>query len=135
MPDGHPSDWEQARQALAVLERFTTTPDELFVCVWEGCGTPLPPAIFRGRLVGVPARQYLMAQGTASDLDAWESLFEYGGPVPAFVWPADHAWCFASDVDPHWAGIGGSGPAIEALVNSPLDVVEARPADKQPCYY
>ena len=55
---------------------------------------------------------------------------------PAFVWPADHAWIFVSDVDPHWAGIGASRAAIEELIDDPvLDVVAADPNLTQPYYY
>jgi hypothetical protein len=42
---------------------------------------------------------------------------------------------FASDVDPHWAGIGASAEAIEALTgDSGLDVVGADPAEPPPAY-
>jgi hypothetical protein len=54
---------------------------------------------------------------------------------PALVWPADHAWCFVSDVDPHWAGIGASATAVEQLLADPvLDVVRADPDLPQPSY-
>lgn len=86
-------------------------------------------------MVSVPHRSYFVAQGTSVDVDSWETIFENGwAPTPAFVWPADHAWCLAKDVDPHWAGIGGSQAAIDALINSSLDVVPARPTDDQPVY-
>ena len=56
-------------------------------------------------------------------------------PDPAFVWPADHAWCLANDVDPHWAGIGADASAIDDLVADPrLDVVPADPRLRQPSY-
>jgi hypothetical protein len=60
------------------------------------------------------------------------------GPIapPAFVWPAVRRWCFTSDVDPHWAGIGASIAAINALVSeASLDVLPARPDERQPLYY
>ncbi|HEX2893442.1 MAG TPA: hypothetical protein VHO29_05510 [Marmoricola sp.] len=54
---------------------------------------------------------------------------------PAFVWPADQAWCPAFDVDPHWAGVGSSAAAVEALLVEPgLDVVVADPLVRQPAY-
>jgi hypothetical protein len=56
--------------------------------------------------------------------------------APAFVWPADHAWCFASDVDPHWAGIGADRAVVDRLVaDRNLDVVHADPEERQPTYY
>jgi hypothetical protein len=59
-----------------------------------------------------------------------------GSFPPAFAWPADHSWCFARDVDPHWAGIGAEKAAIDTLLNTPeLDVVPAQPTEPQPTYY
>jgi len=56
-------------------------------------------------------------------------------PGPAFVWPADHAWFVASDIDPHWAGIGADTRVINQLVADPrLDVVPADPRAAQPAY-
>jgi len=56
-------------------------------------------------------------------------------PLPAFVWPADRAWCLTRDVDPHYAGIAASAAAIEELLAQPqLDVVLADPAEVPPHY-
>jgi hypothetical protein len=50
-------------------------------------------------------------------------------PDFAFIWPADHAWCVANDVDPHWAGIGADVSAVSELLADPrLDVVAATQA-------
>jgi hypothetical protein len=58
---------------------------------------------------------------------------EIPGYEPAFLWPADHTWCVANDVDPHWAGIGAEASLIEQLVADPrLDAVAADRADDQP---
>ena len=59
-----------------------------------------------------------------------------GSFAPAFVWPADHRWCFARNVDPHWAGIGAEQAAIDILLNAAeLDVVPAQPTEPQPTSY
>jgi hypothetical protein len=58
-----------------------------------------------------------------------------GMVAPAFIWPADRRWCFTSDVDPHWAGIGGEAAAIDALIAADdIDVVRADPAVPAPAY-
>lgn len=85
----------------------------------------------------LPYRRSALLHGSVSDIDGWAD--ELGGGLsiapPAFVWPADHSWCFACDVDPHWAGIGGPPAAVDALVGDPhLDVVPARPTEAQPVY-
>jgi hypothetical protein len=35
---------------------------------------------------------------------------------PGCMWPADHSWCVANDVDPDFAVIGGPAAAIELLI-------------------
>ena len=135
VPGDHPSDIAQARRALHRLARFTSTPQECYFCVWEGYSDiPLPAGV---PLVDLVHRRYALLRGALTGIDAWEDDLGGGQPVapPAFVWPADRRWCLASDVDPHWAGIGAGQPAVDALVADPdLDVVAARPAADQPWY-
>jgi hypothetical protein len=97
----------------------------------------LPPEALRGPLVELPHRRFALFRGPLHDIDTWEIQFGRGHPIapPAFVWPADHRWCFAADVDPHWAGIGADQAAVGALLADPaLDVVPADPAGHQPEY-
>ncbi|WP_287003679.1 MULTISPECIES: hypothetical protein [Gordonia] len=56
-------------------------------------------------------------------------------PAPAFVWPADRAWCFTEDVDPHFATIGASTAAIASLLrDTRIDTVADDP-DVSPPFY
>jgi len=132
LPDDHVSDQMQARRAIKLLSTFTSTPDQAYFCWWEGdpdCSAPpdLP-------LVTLEHRRFALLSGRVADVDAWPS--SSGGSLPAFAWPDDRAWCFTSDVDPHWAGIAGSDEAISALVDDPhLDVVRARFGEAAPSYY
>jgi hypothetical protein len=128
IPDDHPRDESQSNRALGILAAFTDTPKECYFCFWEGMGGHfLAPAVPQGPMVSVARlRRYVLFNGRA-----WDELSE----VPAFVWPADRRWCFASDVDPHWAGIGAERAAIDRLLDdSELDVVEARPDETPPAY-
>jgi hypothetical protein len=91
--------------------------------------------------VVVPHRAYWLFRGPLADVGRWDSAQEWPGhhrldeAEPAFIWPADHAWCVARDVDPHWAGIGGTPPLITRLMTDPrLDVVPADPTTDQPFY-
>jgi hypothetical protein len=136
LPEDHPSDLARAQLALHRLAAFTSTPDECYFGVWEGYSTiGLPPGV---PLFDLPHRRYAVLRGSVRDIDGWSD--DIGGglaiPPPAFVWPADRRWCFASDVDPHWAGIGAARAAVEALLVEPgLDVVPvADPAGAQPSY-
>jgi hypothetical protein len=135
VPGDHPPDIAQARRALHRLAGFTSTPDDCFFLVWEGYSDiALPP----GPVAELPHRRYAVFRGAVAGVDGWEDELGGGQPVapPAFVWPADRRWCFVSDVDPHWAGIGAARAAVDALVADPgLDVVPARPGEPQPQYY
>ncbi|MDQ3415537.1 MAG: hypothetical protein M3474_00185 [Actinomycetota bacterium] len=90
--------------------------------------------------VVIPNRAYFLFHGTVADLGDWGAAqtpgnHHAGMPDPAFIWPADHAWCVANDVDPHWAGIGTDAATIDQLLADPLlDVVPADPRDDQPEY-
>ena len=100
-----------------------------------------PSSVLHGPKVVVPNRAYFLFRGTISDFgdwgaaDMWPGQPHHGMPDPAFIWPADHAWCVANDVDPHWAGIGAGSSAIDQLLADPLlDVVPADPHQDQPSY-
>ena len=98
-----------------------------------------PPA-HGAAIVGIPNRNYYLLQGGWSDFRDWGALQREDAspssvPVPSFIWPADHAWCIARDVDPHYAGIGATPAAIQELVDVPrLDVVRADPRE-EPLHY
>ncbi|HTE72800.1 MAG TPA: hypothetical protein VK640_06335 [Actinomycetes bacterium] len=139
-PDGRPPD--QAARLLAVLAGHTATPDDCLVAVWDGLGAPPPgtdaPAVVVGPAERAPHRSYRLFRGLLADLldttHEWPGTHLVDG-LPAFVWPADQAWCVARDVDPHWAGIGGTAHLLSRLLTDPgLDVVPADPAEEQPAY-
>lgn len=92
--------------------------------------------------VVVPHRRYWMFRGPLADVGSWDDAADWprpsrlDGATPAFVWPADRAWCFAWDVDSHWAGLGGTPSTISELASDTrLDVVPADPSVKQPHYW
>ena len=138
VPADHLSDLEQTRLALDVLRRHTATPDGCYFCLWDGYGLRLPPSPGGRAVLDLPHRRYTLMEGPLEALGSWETGIGREGPLvpPAFVWPADHSWCFVSDVDPHWAGIGASTAAIGQLLAHPaLDVAAADPRDPQPSYH
>ena len=98
---------------------------------------PVPPRAYAGCVRAIVS--YVLLRGAAADLTGsaggWPDQPDLLPVHPAFVWPADHAWCFVSDVDPHWAGIGADRGVIDRLVaNTRFDVVRADPEERQPTY-
>ncbi len=128
---------DMARAALEALAGYSSSTRDCHVCVWEGGAAFRSAALTRGAMVDLGHRRYVLFTGTLDDLAGWGDLFDSAVcSAPAFVWPADHAWCFASDVDPHWAGIGADRGVVDRLVaDRNLDVVRADPDEPQPTYY
>ena len=137
--EDHPCDLQQTQRVLDHLRRFTATPEDCYVCVWEGFAPYSRASVLDGPMVTIPQhlpqRRYFLLHGPLADLGSWHEIHDGGDHPPAFVWPADHRWCFASDVDPHWAGIGADQATIDALLNvAEIDIVPAQPTEPQPMY-
>ncbi|WP_083709630.1 hypothetical protein [Williamsia sterculiae] len=126
----HDSDTTQIARLCAALETATSTPADCYFAIWEGYHrvvSPLPG----GARMRIPNRGYHLYQGPLSEAQRWTTHDDRRTAPelvnhPAFVWPADHAWCVACDTDPHWAGIGASEHTIGTLVaRDDIDVVRA----------
>lgn len=132
-----PSESDLLLRALDVLAEFTSTAERCYVCLWDGWGlAPGGGPLRTGPRVRLPHRAYVLLQGALPDVRAWMTGDPSAQPPrepmppPAFVWPADRAWCVADDVDPTWAGIGASPAAVARLRAEPgLDVVLADPRE------
>ena len=152
--DATPDEVDQWRVLLRLLspESTPTILTNRHSGLWDGWGFSEPAR--RWPTFGVsdddaPAlRSYFLFHGALREAEMWGGAVpadagiwdrpEFsGGGAPAFVWPSDHTWCVAADIDPHWAGIGASAPVplIERLVGNPLlDAVKADPTANQPFY-
>lgn len=135
-PRSELSETERLNIAVGLLRQYTSTPGELFYAFWDGYGFTLPAARFE-----VPGREFYLYRGCPAGDGSWDMAAQHQAqgqswmPVPAFIWPADHSWCIAYDVDPHWTGLGADTDAVAALVaDSRLDAVRAEPAQQQPFY-
>jgi hypothetical protein len=143
-----PGEVEQWRALLQLLATETSDPSDCYFGLWDGWG--FPEAEQRWPTFGVPpgarfpARAFFLFHGALADAEIWgppaaagiwgRPEFSRGG-TPAFVWPSDHTWCVAADVDPHWAGIGATAATIQRLLaDHRLDAVTADPGSAQPTY-
>ena len=100
---------------------------------WDVNGDDLP-------MVKIPNRDYWLFRGALTDLGDWGSAVrtERYETVqnPAFMWPADQAWCVTGDVDPHFPVIAGPAEAIDLLIADPrLDAVVDDPNVPPPRYF
>ena len=146
--DASPDETAQWRALLHVLAAHTVHPADCYFGLWEGWGLSESargwPTFAVPRDAAIPARSYFLFHGSLSEAEIWGQPAAAGiwglpefarGGTPAFVWPSDHAWCVAADIDPHWAGIGATVPTIERLLSDPrLDAVASDPDSEQPAY-
>ncbi len=122
--DGADREGEQPalRTALATLVGHTTTPVSGYAAVWEGwTGHEAAPAAPR---LSIPNRAMLLFAGPVDELRDAPALAWYGSAQgvhqePHLVWPEDHAWCLACEVDEEVEfTVGCSVDASRALARS-----------------
>ncbi|OLP67413.1 hypothetical protein BJM39_00330, partial [Salmonella enterica subsp. enterica serovar Javiana] len=131
---------------VAVLSRHTSTPEDCFFGLWDGFGDiygtpavvlislddasappPVPPAfaheVAEGPRLHVPGRDYLLFRGPLVEAGRWGAADLVPGWTrrinsPNLMWPADHAWFVATEIDLPWTGIGGSAALVEDLLRA-----------------
>ena len=142
----------ELRVLVEVLERYTTTRDSCFFCVWEGydpfdedhpiewheAGTlgalsarlrPRRPRRSAPPLphVELPGRRYYLYRGPLEKALA-PLPFDHS---PNLWWPEDRAWFIATEIDYAWTYVGGSQELIGELIgDSRLEVLPARLSDE-----
>jgi hypothetical protein len=86
----------------------------------------------------LPGREYVLGSTSLHELSdpAWPLRAgmgwsrKFAGPMPQLIWPADHAWCVASEIDWDSTIVGGSRALIDAvLATDPLETFEVTPDD------
>src|SRR5215813_3990244 len=113
---------DAVRPALATLTSYTTTPSKGYAAIWEGweSSAPVPQA----PRVEIPNREMLLFTGPVEALRDAPALAWYGSAAgvnqePHLVWPEDHAWCLACDVDEEIEfTVGCSGDASQGLARA-----------------
>ena len=132
-------------ELLRVLARYTTTPQDCLFGLWEGWGWMSGTGVVRSSYDGtssqvpsqvpspfteaelatprlhLPDRDYLLLSGL---LSAAPALSQYDdGPFswqsPNLVWPADHAWFVATEIDFDSTLIGGTTDLITDILSAP----------------
>ncbi|WP_171814532.1 hypothetical protein [Arthrobacter dokdonensis] len=95
---------------------------------------PAPAAAGQTLDVAGGFREYLVFRGTAHNLATPPWTAAYPGAdsqSPNLAWPADHAWCVATEIDFDSTLVGGTAEAISAVVNSPeLEALDVSPGTR-----
>jgi hypothetical protein len=146
----------EAEAIAAHARAWTATPEDCWFCVWDGFGwetsvsvsafltedgeppefverripDPVPAPVRNGPRVRLPHRDYLLYQGPAEDVTAPARLAGTWDQCANLWWPADHAWCVASEIDLPWTYVGGPRGLIDAIFADPgIEALPASPGD------
>lgn len=92
----------------------------------------LPPHVLQGPKVSLPHREYLLFRGpvgAAREL-GWSTPWGFAPQSPNLLWPQDHAWCVATEIDLFCTLVGGSEKLAAALMAEPrLETWRVFPGD------
>ncbi|MDF2443042.1 MAG: hypothetical protein JWR01_1245 [Subtercola sp.] len=119
---------------VPALTEATTRTDDLTLAVWNGWGQS---GLDAGETLHLPGRDYALRTGSLFELSdplwpwsagiGWNEPFE--GPMPQLIWPADHAWVVASEIDWDSTIVAGSRALIDELLSTPaVETLEIDPA-------
>jgi hypothetical protein len=110
---------------VELLRRTTGRADDVTVGIWHGYGRVVETGC--GPNLELPNREYVLLAGTLDDLldpgwgdhadIGWDESSRY--PGPDLIWPADHAWLVASDVDLDWTVVAGPRELVDAVLAEP----------------
>ncbi|HMD92238.1 MAG TPA: hypothetical protein VKG80_06300 [Trebonia sp.] len=114
--------WGSGASVAAVFTDDGTPPEVLE----EALRDPVPAAVRDGPRVRLPNREYLLYRGPAEAVVATARLPGTWGQCANLWWPADRAWCVASEIDLEWTYVGGPRGLIDAILAD--DRIEALPA-------
>jgi hypothetical protein len=107
----------EIERLATLLGEHTATPDQCWFAVWEGFGAlPFDPGEFRK--LELEHRAMVLFSGplsaamTSVERWPWEQS-------PSLWWPADRAWCVATDVDLMTTYVGASRRCVIAITTDP----------------
>jgi hypothetical protein len=107
-------DEEECIALAEVLAGFTSQPEVVWYCLWDGYGWPELPAPGQGPpRVHLDHEDCLLFTGpleASANFQSWEWF-----QSPTIWWPDDHAWCVSTPVDGFSTYIGGTEPCLNML--------------------
>lgn len=133
-----------------VLREHTTSAGDCWFCLWAGydwqgvpltrAGTPpapptaqpIPAEVLGGPHLQLPFREYLCYRGPIEHVRTWVGAPGRRDQTANLWWPADHAWCVATDIDFPWTYVGGSAALVDRLVGEPALEAQATTPGARP---
>jgi hypothetical protein len=115
-----------ADRLVPVLRRHTATPDDCWFGIWHGHDDTFT---LPSPTLALPAREHWLVRGPI-DLATANMAEEPSEQSANLWWPADRAWCVATELDAMSTYIGASAECVRDLLAAPgLEVHPASPED------
>ena len=95
--------------------KATRTPELCYFAEWVGFGGSAVPHDLEP-LLRLPHREYHLFSGPLAAAHTSYGGIPFHHQSANLWWPADHAWCIASEVDLAWTYVGGARRDIDALL-------------------
>jgi hypothetical protein len=122
-----------ALRALIDVLAPATGGQDCFHALWEGWGWIDDSEARALPRLSLPLRDYLLFRGpleAASRMGWRDRLVGFEPQSPSLLWPADHTWCVATEIDFDSTLVGGPADLIGAvLAASGLDAWPIEPDD------
>ena len=100
----------------STLAKHTQTPASVVLGIWEGFGGMQYPPDLIGMLDLPWQRRLVLCERSLENV-----MHTFGSPdwpgyqAPNLWWPADRAWCVATEIDYAWSYVGGSAACIAEI--------------------
>jgi hypothetical protein len=108
-----------ASALVEVLATATTTPDDVFVAVWEGWGDVSVQRFPGAARIDTPNRGHFLLRGPLTGVLASVAASGHDQPTSGLWWPADRAWFVATEIDFEWTFVAGEPSLIDRLRGNP----------------
>lgn len=119
-------DSDDLAQLGEVLGAFTTTPDHVWFCVWEGYGWPELARSTTSPRVHLEHRHCLLGVGPINTAGSPPT-----GQAPTLWWPDDRAWCVRTDIDGYSTYVAATTQCLRTLCDdNGLEVIPADMSDR-----
>jgi hypothetical protein len=97
------------------LSSATTTPQRCWFAVWEGFGGSAIPPDLEPKLE-LPHRRYHVFTGPIEGALTSYAAASFVHQSANLWWPADHAWCVATEIDHAWTYVGAAQSCIRTIL-------------------
>lgn len=98
-----------------VLEHLPADGDA-FHAVWDGFGFWQEAVNLNTLVRGRGGRSYLLFQGPKAAHQTWPGMAPISTQSANLVWPKDHSWCVATEIDWDSTLVAGSAAVVRALL-------------------